>query len=50
MNNPTPVDAPFMDRIKEHLARRRQILFYDDAMQKQKFVHFKYNAMIEIDS
>ena len=43
INNPTPVDANVVDQLKEHMSRRRQVLFYDNEMQKHKFVHFKHD-------
>ena len=43
MNNPTPVDANISDRLKEHMSRRKQVLFYDNEMQKHKFIHFKHD-------
>jgi hypothetical protein len=38
--NPNPVDAPVLDRLKEHLINRAGISFYDETMQKQKSIHF----------
>jgi hypothetical protein len=40
INNPTPVDAPPMDRIKETLAHRKDICLYSDKLQNAKVMHF----------
>ncbi|KAG7368743.1 GDP-fucose protein O-fucosyltransferase [Nitzschia inconspicua] len=40
IDNPTPVDAPPSDRLREMLAHRREICIYDDNLQKRKVMHF----------
>ncbi len=40
---PPPVDAPVLDRLKEHLIGRTKICFYDEKMQEAKAVHFKHD-------
>ena len=40
IDNPVPVDASTMDRMREHLARRMQLCLYDEDMQSQFVVHF----------
>ena len=40
IDNPTPVDAPATDRLKEMLSFRKNICLYDDQMQNAKVVHF----------
>lgn len=42
---PTPVDAPVYDRLKEHLVHRK-IFWYDNDLQRAKFVHFKHDWKI----
>ena len=39
-NNPTPVDAPAIDRLREMLSFRKKICLYNDRMQKAKVMHF----------
>jgi hypothetical protein len=47
--NPIPsVDASMEERLIEHSSNRRSLLFYDDMMQKEKFVHFKYDGEKEM--
>lgn len=40
VNNPTPVDAPPMDRMREALAGRGELCIYDEEMQKAPVIHF----------
>ena len=40
IGNPTPVDAPLLDRLKEHLMKRDRISFYDETMQKERSISF----------
>ncbi len=38
---PTPVDAPTKERLKEMLATRKNICIYDTELQKEELIHFK---------
>ena len=40
IDNPTPVDAPPLDRLNEMLASRKELCLYGDIMQNQKVIHF----------
>lgn len=40
INNPTGVDAPAIDRMKEMMASRKEMCVYDEEMQKTKVIHF----------
>mmetsp|Transcript_775 Transcript_775/g.1319 ORF Transcript_775/g.1319 Transcript_775/m.1319 type:complete len:544 (+) Transcript_775:274-1905(+) len=39
-NNPTPVDAPPIDRMREALAGRSELCIYDEEMQNAPVIHF----------
>jgi GDP-fucose protein O-fucosyltransferase. len=39
-NNPTPVDAAPIDRMREALAGRRELCIYDEEMQNAPVIHF----------
>ena len=39
--NPTPVDAPTKDRLKEMLATRKDLCIYDNELQNVELIHFK---------
>jgi hypothetical protein len=40
IDNPTPVDAPPLDRLNEMLAGRQKLCMYGDIMQHEKVIHF----------
>ena len=40
IENPVPVDATPIERMKENLANRQKLCVYDEEMQKQPAVHF----------
>lgn len=40
-NNPTDVDAPAIERMKENRANRKDLCIYDETMQNARLVHFK---------
>jgi hypothetical protein len=48
VDNPVPVDAPTIDRMRENLARRKSLCVYDEEMQKQLVVHFMCNHQKQI--
>jgi hypothetical protein len=43
-DRPTAVDAPVIDRFKEHIMKRDKFCFYDEKMQKAPVIHFQYDA------
>ena len=40
IDDPVPVDASTMDRMRENLAQRKQLCLYDENMQSESVVHF----------
>lgn len=40
LDNPTPVDASPLDRMRENLAGRTNLCIYDEEMQKEPVLHF----------
>jgi len=47
VGKPTPVDGPVVDRMKENGAGRSSLCIYDEAMQKEKLIHFSGRAKSE---
>ena len=46
VGKPVPVDAPAIDRLRENLARRKELCIYDEEMQNARVVHFlNYDAI-----
>ena len=39
-DNPTPVDAPIEERMREAMVDRTEICMYDETLQKAKVIHF----------
>jgi len=48
IGNPTSVDAPTIDRMKENMAGRTQMCVYDDEMQKEQVLHFMCNHKVRV--
>jgi hypothetical protein len=40
INNPTPVDAPPVNRLREILGHRKRVCVYDEYLQNTKIMHF----------
>jgi len=40
LDSPTPVDATPMERMREHLASRKELCVYDEALQAETYIHF----------
>ena len=41
VNNPTAVDAPTVDRLREMMASRTKLCIYDEELQNEELIHFK---------
>jgi hypothetical protein len=48
LENPTPVDATPIERMRENLARRKELCVYDETMQKEPVVHFMCNHRLRV--
>lgn len=48
VDNPVPVNAPAIDRMRENLAKRSSICVYDEEMQMQLVVNFMCNHELHI--
>jgi hypothetical protein len=48
LDNPPPVDASPLERMRENLARRTKLCVYDREMQKQPIVHFMCSHKLRV--
>ena len=44
---PTPVDAPANERLKEMMATRKHLCIYDTQLQQKKLIHFKIDHKVK---
>jgi len=47
VNNPTPVDAPPIERLRELLGKRTEICIYNEEMQKAPLLHYSHKLLAQ---